>query len=72
MICRAAMENARAVAGLAVKMWDENTIEEMTAEFEMIIEDKDAAVFLYYDGDTIINSMGRSSLWFAQKNRHLL
>jgi len=54
MICRATMENARAVAGLAVKMWDENTIEEMTAEFEMIIEDKDAAVFLYYDGGKAI------------------
>lgn len=46
IIKKAAREEAAAAAGLAIQMWEENTLEELTEEFAEYIQRKDCAVFL--------------------------
>lgn len=46
MIRKATVEDAPTVAALAVKLWPHHTEEEMTAEFEEMLQKQDAAVFL--------------------------
>ena len=58
MIYKAKKEDASIVAGLAIRMWPENTMEGLTAEFEEIIVGKDAAVLLM--------TAGRTPIGFAQ------
>ena len=52
MIYKAKKEDAKIVAELAIRMWNHHTIEELTADFEEIIEKEDAAVLLMTAGKT--------------------
>ena len=52
MIKRAEISNAAAVAELALLLWPEHTLEELTGEFEELISQDEAACFLAYAGDT--------------------
>ena len=58
MIYKAKKEEASIVAGLAIRMWPENTMEGLTAEFEEIIAGEDGAVLLM--------TAGRTPIGFAQ------
>ena len=58
MIYKAKREDASIVAELAIRMWPENTMEGLTAEFEEIIAREDAAVLLM--------TAGRTPMGFAQ------
>lgn len=46
MIQRASIADARQVAQLAVKMWTSHTVDALTQEFEELLQNEDAAVFL--------------------------
>lgn len=46
VIERAKACDAAAAAALAIQMWEENEIDELTAEFEALIADEECAVFL--------------------------
>ena len=54
MIKRAEISNAAAVAELALLLWPEHTLEELTGEFEELISRDEAACFLAYAGDTAV------------------
>ena len=58
MIYKAKREDASIVAELAIRMWPENTMEGLAAEFEEIIAREDAAVLLM--------TAGRTPMGFAQ------
>ena len=47
MIVQANIKDAKTVSKLAINMWPSHTIDELTADFEQVIADKNAAVFLY-------------------------
>ena len=47
MIRRAIKGDAKMIAQLAVHMWSSHTVEELTVEFDDLITDRNAAVFLY-------------------------
>ena len=51
MIKKASIAECRELAQLAVKMWKSHTIEELTKEFEEIVNSKEAACFITYDND---------------------
>ena len=54
MILKAKIADARAVAQLAGKMWVGHTIDDLTREFEELLADPEAAVFLYViDGQMV-------------------
>ena len=48
---KATPQEAATVAALALRMWEDNTLEGLTAEFEELIASKEAAVFLLYADD---------------------
>ena len=50
MIFKAKKEDARTVATLAIKMWSDHTMEELTGDFEEIIAREDSAVLLMTAG----------------------
>ena len=54
MINRAEISHAAAVAKLALLLWPEHTLEELTGEFEELISQDEAACFLAYAGDTAV------------------
>lgn len=54
MIKRAEISNAAAVAELALLLWPEHRLEELTGEFEELISQDDAVCFLAYAGDTAV------------------
>ena len=54
MIKRAEISHAAAVAELALLLWPEHTLEELTGEFEELISQDDAVCFLAYAGDTAV------------------
>lgn len=54
MIRKAEINDAAAVAELALLLWPEHTLEELTGEFEELISQDDAACFLTYAGDTAV------------------
>lgn len=54
MIRQATKEDAITVAQLAVQMWASHTAEELAADFRLLMEDGNAAVFLCCDGETAI------------------
>ena len=54
MIKRAEISNAAAVAELALLLWPEHTLEELTGEFEELISRDEAACFLAYAGDRAV------------------
>ena len=50
MIRQATVSDAAAVAALAVQLWPDHTMDDMTAEFSALLALPDAAVFLAEDG----------------------
>lgn len=54
MIKKATVSEASLVAKLAIQMWEDNTLEGLTADLAKIIESPESAVFLLYDGDMAI------------------
>lgn len=46
MIYKAEKENILAIANLAIQMWEDNAIEDLTEEFEEIMSSEESAVFL--------------------------
>ena len=51
MIRKADREDAKVLAELAIQMWENHTVDELTDEFHDIIGNEDAACFLkYVDG----------------------
>lgn len=54
MIRKATCVDASAVANLAIQMWEDNTIEGLTADLAEIIGKPESAVFLLYDGERAI------------------
>ena len=54
MIHRAGIEDAEALAGLAVQMWTDNDPEDMAAEFRRLVTDDEAVCFIKHaDGEPI-------------------
>ena len=51
MIKKATVNDASYVAKLAIQMWEDNTIEGLTADLAEIIASPESAVFLLYDGE---------------------
>lgn len=51
MIKMAKESDAGHLARLAIRMWQDNTLEELETDFSEIIQREDAALFLYYDGE---------------------
>ena len=54
MICQAKKEDARTAAQLAAEMWTSHSIEELSKDFELLIADHNAAVFICFESDTAI------------------
>lgn len=52
MIRKAEKSDAKTVAELACKMWTDSTAEALTADFETLVADETASVFLCYEKDT--------------------
>lgn len=50
MIRQAAKEDAFELARLAIQMWAEHEVEELTGEFEELVQSENAACFLKYEG----------------------
>lgn len=46
MIYKAIQNDARTIADLAIQMWKDNTIEDLTKEFEAILSSDESAIFL--------------------------
>lgn len=46
MIYKAEKENILAIANLAIQMWEDNAIEDLTEEFKEIMSSEESAVFL--------------------------
>ena len=51
MIERATKADALTLAKLAIKMWEDNTVQSLTADFEDLIESDRAVCFIKYVGD---------------------
>ncbi len=51
MIRKATPNDAQAVAELAVQMWDKQTVQALTGEFQEILSREDSCVFLKFEGD---------------------
>lgn len=54
MIRKAEKADAHTVAKLAIKMWSDSTEEILTNEFETLIADETACIFLCYEKDTAV------------------
>lgn len=54
MIRRAQPADAAAVAALALQLWPDHTQQELREEFEPMLAEKEAAVFLAYAGGTAV------------------
>ena len=54
MLKKATKEDAVTLARLAIQMWEDNEIEELTEHFEDLVASEEAACFLkYMDGETV-------------------
>ena len=51
MICKATANDSRLLAEMAVRMWDDNTIDALEAEFADLVRRDDAAAFIQYADD---------------------
>lgn len=51
MIRKAGIENSEEIAKLAVRVWTDNTVQDLIAEFSDIITEEDAQIFLKYHQD---------------------
>ena len=54
MIRKATVNDASCVAELAMRMWEDNTLEGLSEELAEIIASPESAVFLLYEGGTAI------------------
>ncbi len=54
MIRKATVNDASCVAGLAIQMWEDNTLDGLTEDMAEIIASPESAVFLLYDGEKAI------------------
>jgi len=54
MIRKAEKTDAKTVAELAIKMWTDSTVEALTADFETLIADETASIFLCYEKDIAV------------------
>ncbi len=54
MIIKATIDDALCVAKLAIKMWEDNTLEGLAEDLSEIIASPESAIFLLYDGETAI------------------
>lgn len=54
MIRQATSKDARVIAQLTVQMWTESAVEELTAEFEALLSNENAAVFLSSEQGRVI------------------
>jgi len=54
MIKKANVTDAALVAKLALQMWEDNTLEGLTADLAEIIASPESAIFLLYDGEKAI------------------
>ena len=52
MVRKATKNDIRIIADLAVLMWDNNSVDELTDEFSDILSKDDAQIFLKYEDDT--------------------
>lgn len=52
MIRQASKNDIRIIAELAVKMWDDSSVEELADEFAELISKDTACIFLKYENDT--------------------
>lgn len=52
MIRQGVIDDARIIAEMAVKMWDEHTVAELAADFEALLKSPGCAVFLSMEGET--------------------
>ena len=54
MICRARIEDAQILADLAIQMWADHDLDDLTEEFRQLVMGDDAACFIkYVDGKPI-------------------
>lgn len=51
MIRQASNNDIGIIAGLAVKLWEDNLVEELTEEFSELISKDNACIFLKYEND---------------------
>ena len=51
MIRKASKKDAEIIAKLAVIMWDENSVEDLSNEFSELLSKDDAQIFLKYEND---------------------
>ena len=51
MIRKASKNDIRIIAGLAVLMWDENSVDDLADEFSEILSKDDAQIFVKYEED---------------------
>ncbi|MBQ8279321.1 MAG: GNAT family N-acetyltransferase [Roseburia sp.] len=54
MIYKATKEDALVIANLAINMWSNNTIEELTVDFEDLLSKEECAIFIYEDDNEAI------------------
>ncbi len=54
MIKRAEKEDAVTLAKLAIQMWEDNVLEELTEEFAELVSSEEAACFLKYVGEEAV------------------
>ncbi len=52
MIRKASENDSEIIAGLAVKLWEDNLAEELAEEFAALMQKDTACIFLKYEGDT--------------------
>lgn len=51
MIRKANMQDIQTLTELALMLWPENSVEEMSSDMEVIVDREDAAFFIAYGGD---------------------
>ena len=54
MIFRATKADASTIANLAIQMWQDNTIEDLTTDFEELLTKEECAIFIYKLNDKAI------------------
>ncbi len=54
MIKKAGKEDSFELARLAIQMWENHEVEELTGEFEELVQSENAACFLKYEGEVAV------------------
>ena len=63
-IRKASRGEAARAAALAIRMWEDNTLEDLTGEFRELIADQEAAVYLLYEND---KPVAATTMWRAPR-----